>query len=118
MRYWTDLPSTRREAIRSESKYYYTGKKCKHGHTSLRITKNGYCEECQALRKFLYFRKEDTRERINTASKNYREERAEEHRKYMREYMREYRKSEVGRERVRIARRRYYQKKNNEVNTK
>ena len=27
--------------------YYYTGKKCKNGHDSLRLVKGGACKECK-----------------------------------------------------------------------
>jgi len=39
------LPSTRAEAKKTGSKYYFTGQPCKHGHVALRKTK-GVCVEC------------------------------------------------------------------------
>lgn len=41
------LPSTLTAAKREESKYYYTGKPCKHGHLSVRYTKSRGCASCQ-----------------------------------------------------------------------
>ena len=40
-----NLPKTRKEAQEKKSKYYFTGKSCKHGHISPRRTK-GECTEC------------------------------------------------------------------------
>ena len=40
-----DYPTTREEAKKTGSKYYFTGQPCKHGHISLRKTK-GACLEC------------------------------------------------------------------------
>lgn len=43
-----DYPKTRAEAKATNSKYYFTGVPCKHGHIALRITK-GACVECQKI---------------------------------------------------------------------
>jgi len=40
-----DYPSTREEAKKTGSKYYFTGQPCKHGHIALRKTK-GSCLDC------------------------------------------------------------------------
>jgi len=40
-----DYPSTRQEAKKTGSKYYFTGQPCKYGHIALRKTK-GACVEC------------------------------------------------------------------------
>jgi len=40
-----DYPTTREEAKKTGSKYYFTGQPCKHGHIALRKTK-GHCVEC------------------------------------------------------------------------
>lgn len=40
-----NLPSTRAEAKKTGSKYYFTGQPCKHGHVAPRKTK-GACVEC------------------------------------------------------------------------
>ena len=39
-------PSTRREALSTGAKYYYTGKPCKHGHLAKRHTVKRDCTEC------------------------------------------------------------------------
>ena len=41
----TNLPTTREEAKKTGSKYYFTGQPCKHGHIAPRKTK-GTCIEC------------------------------------------------------------------------
>jgi len=41
----TNLPTTREEAKKTGSKYYFTGQPCKHGHIAPRKTK-GACIEC------------------------------------------------------------------------
>jgi 5-methylcytosine-specific restriction endonuclease McrA len=41
----TNLPSTREEAKKTGSKYYFTGQPCKHGHIAPRKTK-GACLDC------------------------------------------------------------------------
>jgi hypothetical protein len=40
-----NLPTTREEAKKTGSKYYFTGQPCKHGHVAPRKTK-GACVEC------------------------------------------------------------------------
>ena len=45
---------TRQSAILLGSKTYYTGKPCKHGHLSLRVTKSRICSECRENRKEIY----------------------------------------------------------------
>ena len=42
------FPRTRAEAKASNSKFYFTGKPCKHGHISPRLVK-GTCMKCQKL---------------------------------------------------------------------
>lgn len=41
-----NLPSTMREARKLGYKRYYTGKPCKRGHVTERLSNNGYCLEC------------------------------------------------------------------------
>lgn len=36
-----------KEAKDKKLKYYYTGKKCKNGHDSVRLVKGGSCKECK-----------------------------------------------------------------------
>lgn len=40
-----EYPTTREEAKKTGSKYYFTGQPCKHGHIAIRKTK-GVCVEC------------------------------------------------------------------------
>lgn len=40
----------RKEAIRTNSKKYFTGIHCKHGHIAKRTTSNGTCIECSNIR--------------------------------------------------------------------
>ena len=41
-----DLPKTRNAAIAAGTTYYYTGKRCIHGHLSPRFTSSRACKEC------------------------------------------------------------------------
>lgn len=41
-----ELPSSRQKAREAGSKYYFTGKPCKHGHISKRWTSVAICVEC------------------------------------------------------------------------
>jgi hypothetical protein len=41
------MERSRREAIKSKVKFYLTGKPCKYGHYSKRITYDGSCYECR-----------------------------------------------------------------------
>lgn len=45
-----DLPRTRAEAKASGSKWYFTGKPCKHGHVAKRSTIDGCCVECRKIK--------------------------------------------------------------------
>ena len=44
------LPRTRKEAQALGSKYYFTGKPCRHGHVDRRRTKDGNCFGCDRLK--------------------------------------------------------------------
>ena len=44
-----ELPTTRADAVRTGSKYYFTGKPCVHGHVYKRKV-NGGCDRCFKLR--------------------------------------------------------------------
>jgi len=46
---WLSLPLTRQEARESQSPFYFTRQRCKHGHLVRRRTSNGACTACQAL---------------------------------------------------------------------
>ena len=46
---WNKLPKTLADARATGSTYYYSGKICKHGHNSHRITANAVCYECHAI---------------------------------------------------------------------
>ena len=41
------MKSTKKEATLCGDKYYFTGKPCKHGHISKRVTNSGNCYTCQ-----------------------------------------------------------------------
>lgn len=43
------LPSNIPDAKSKKSKYYYTGKPCKHGHMSPRYTSSRRCTSCQEV---------------------------------------------------------------------
>lgn len=46
---------SRAEAKAAASKRYFTGKPCKHGHVSERVTVNGACTECDRLKQLKYY---------------------------------------------------------------
>lgn len=49
------LPKTRKEAKKIDSKEYFTGNPCQHGHIAVRRTDNGACTSCQSIsRKEMY----------------------------------------------------------------
>lgn len=43
--------SVRDRAYQDGSKYYFTGKHCKHGHIAWRYEPSGECLECKAINK-------------------------------------------------------------------
>lgn len=43
------MKKTRLEAINAAERYYDTGKSCKHGHYSRRLTMDGSCVECRLI---------------------------------------------------------------------
>lgn len=51
-----DLPRTRAESIRLGSTHYFTGRPCKHGHFSRRLSPSGDCLECKKLQLRAYRR--------------------------------------------------------------
>lgn len=63
---------SRKEAKERDLKYYFTGKKCKHGHVSKRQVSDGCCYECK-----LIFGRKNPRN-------------SPERKKYMREYLKDY----------------------------
>jgi len=40
------MQTTRTAALHAVERYYYTGKPCKYGHVSKRITRSGACMAC------------------------------------------------------------------------
>lgn len=66
----TNLPTTREEAKKTGSKYYFTGQPCKHGHVAPRKTK-GACVDCLKVEwvknneiRAEYFREYNRREEV------------------------------------------------------
>ena len=69
----TNLPTTREEAKKTGSKYYFTGQPCKHGHIAARKTK-GACIKCLKVEwikgnetRVDYFREYNKRKRLKIA---------------------------------------------------
>ena len=65
-----DYPTTREEAKKTGSKYYFTGQPCKHGHIAIRKTK-GACVEClkvewaeSNIKRAEYFKQYNRREEV------------------------------------------------------
>lgn len=48
------LPKTRKEAVALNSSYYDTGKPCKRGHYSPKVTSKGWCVACKNAAKNLW----------------------------------------------------------------
>jgi len=63
---------TKKEAIKENSIFYFTGKSCKYGHISERLVKGGYCRQCRI-----------------ESGKKYRKENREEYNRYCREKKKE-----------------------------
>jgi hypothetical protein len=40
------MHTTRKAALKAVERYYETGKPCKYGHRSKRLTRSGACVEC------------------------------------------------------------------------
>lgn len=70
------LPKTRKEAVATGSKYYFSGEPCNHGHICERLTKNWTCLECQRNinKKSTSKWRKDNREAINTQRRSYHKE--------------------------------------------
>lgn len=60
---------SRKEAIAQKLTYYYTGRPCKNGHTTLRSTIGSNCVECRRLR--LEYRYNNKRDEIAIANKKW-----------------------------------------------
>lgn len=42
-----ECPRTKEEALKENSRYYFTGKECRNGHVDIRYTNTGICYECK-----------------------------------------------------------------------
>jgi hypothetical protein len=73
-----NLPHTPSEAKRLESRLYFTGKPCSHGHTGPRLTRSAECVQCRRDAKVRYKKRHPERRR---ASQNRRMTRPEVKRK-------------------------------------
>lgn len=100
-----DYPSSRSEAKRLGTKYYYTGKPCTRGHYSIRY-QHGGCVECKT-EDSLARKGNNYSQRTKESTYQWRER----NRKKWRSYMKEYR--EKNRERI-SAQRKQYRKENKE----
>lgn len=114
---------SRYQARKQGLKRYYTGKKCKHGHRSLRFTSNAACLKCFKLYiarwkkehpnyvREMYWRNPEkfrawARKTNKTAKRK----------AYMREYMRKYYKIEENRLKSLERTKQYYRRKQEEEN--
>lgn len=57
---------SRKEAIKSNLKYYFTGKPCKHGHVSKRKSGSGQCYECNLLSQRKHYDNDKEKCRLRT----------------------------------------------------
>lgn len=62
----TQYPVTRKEAINSNLKHYFTGQPCKHGHVAIRFTSNGLCQECHKIQNVKLYYKQNGKEKQKT----------------------------------------------------
>lgn len=87
----TQLPKTKQESIDIGSKYYFTGKPCKHGHHSKRRAKDRCCCECQSIKTknskdYLKTYREINKDRIKLLCKKWQKENIQYVYKYQKEY--------------------------------
>jgi len=69
MREKFNLPKSKKEAEKRNTMWYYTGKVCKNGHTSVRYVVGGKCKACtkeQKVRAEFGNVVKDTRQRIES----------------------------------------------------
>mgnify|MGYP003650641660 FL=1 len=89
---------TRKDALEKKLKRYFTGKPCKHGHTSERRTHNGECLECLKLYNKTYSQKPHVKDLRKKWHAKFRKENKEEIVKKQRAY-RQKNKEELKRKR-------------------
>jgi len=77
---------TRKDALEKKLKRYFTGKPCKHGHTSERRTHNGECLECLKLYNKTYSQKPHVKDLRKKWHAKFRKENKEEIVKKQRAY--------------------------------
>lgn len=102
---YEDLPKSRKEALERNSKFYFTGRPCKHGHTDARYTSGSDCvvccgeqarkqrekhssEEWKQKRQEIYLRR---KAKSAQEARRYRENNRQKLREYHREYYKGYR---------------------------
>ena len=77
-------PATRRDARLTDSKFYFTGEPCKHGHIEKRQTSNGCCYGCSKLKSSTYAK--NNRQKINDRKRADYHANIEENREYHRDH--------------------------------
>ncbi len=81
-----NLPKTRAEAKALGSKFYFTGKPCKHGHTEKRRANDGVCALCAKAHR------EENREKYRERAREYNREYYKKNREKINKRVREHRK--------------------------
>jgi len=91
-----NLQNNRNAAIAAGDKLYYTGRACRKGHLSVRISANGACRECSRT-----YHRRKARELRKT----------QEYKEYQKEYHAKYRLTVNGKARLEAATERWQQKR-------
>lgn len=80
MKKYSHLPNTRADALKNNTRFYFTGKPCKYGHYSKRYARRGHCYECdKAKEKDRYLNYKDRHAEL---MKNWREKHPDYHMQY------------------------------------
>jgi len=64
-----EYPNTKAEAVATGSRYFYTGRTCAYGHTTVRYTNGGACFNCARRRVTKYNIKKAQQEYPNVRRK-------------------------------------------------
>jgi len=109
--YTETLPKSCKEAKSIESKQYFTGKPCKHGHIAPRFTASNECAECARLRCVKRRKSQEIVEKLRDYSSRYNDATKEERNLKRREKLRkdgEYKRKEKERQREWVKKNKWY----------
>ena len=95
------IPSTASEALERKEMFYFTGKKCRKGHLSLRYASTKHCKMCSKIREKVRWADSRSRDKCLDKQRRWRKENFE----YFQSYMKEWRSK--NQEKVNTARRKW-----------